>query len=182
MTRVESIEEGVLAVTITYRDGMQLQLLPAKRVGDTVAIASASGQRWSRIEPATFRKALTAVNQSQAGAVIPAIKLAKSVIANLPADRQLSGYHVEALAVEAFQAYDGRKTPSAMLKHFFAAASDRVRTPIADVTGQSRAVDAYLGEAESTQRKLVSDTLATVSRQLQSADSPERWRALVIGE
>ena len=182
MGQVETIREGDLAVTVEYRDGMELQLLPAKRSGDQVAISDMTGRAWSHINPTAFTRALTEINQAQAGAVVPTVKLAKSMIANFPEDRRLTGYHAEALAVEVFQGYDGRKTPVAMLRHFFKAAADRVRSPMQDPTGQSATVDGYLGPSGSTKRKVVSDTLATMARALQSASSADRWRQLVTGE
>ena len=182
MDDVASIEEGTLAVTIRYQDGTELQLLPAKQSGETLAIPSSSGTEWSTIRPKAFAKTLTEVNEAQAGAVIPTIKLAKSLISNLPENLRLTGYHVEALAVETFRGYEGRKTPVAMMRAFFSFASERVRTPIADATGQSSDVDGYLGPSGSTERKFVSDRLATVHRQLRSAASPARWKELVAGE
>ncbi len=182
MRRIEGIREGDLAVTVTYTDGMEIQLLPAVRSGQDLAIAESSGERWSHVRPRAFQERLRAVNQAQSSAVVPTIKLAKSAIANLPDDRRLSGYHVEALAVEVFRDYQGRKTPVAMLRHFVAEAAERVRTPIPDPTGQSRSVDEYLGPVGSTARKLVSDSLATLSRQLRAARTAERWKELIDGE
>lgn len=179
MGGVEAIREGHLAVTVKYSDGTELQLLPAKRTANGVAISSRTGEHWSSIRPQAFAKALSEVNKLQGGAVIPAIKLAKSLIAGLPDNSRLSGYHVEALAVEAFQSYNGRRTPVTMLRTFFDFAAERVRRPVSDVTGQSNHVDAYLGPVGSTERKIVADRLATVSRQLHAAADPARWKELV---
>ena len=44
-SEVESVEKGRLAVTVTYHDGTEIQLLPALRSGQTISIASADG--WS---------------------------------------------------------------------------------------------------------------------------------------
>ena len=50
-----------------------------------------------------------------------------------------------------------------MLKHFFTEGSKKVLTPIKDKSGQSIHVDNYLGDANSIKRKMVSDSMSTIS-------------------
>ena len=89
---------GQLAVTVRYRDGLEVQLLPAIQQGEHRAISSADGSEWVQIRPGNFARRLTDVNKAQAGAAIPAIKLAKAIIAReLAESDRPSGYHVEAL-------------------------------------------------------------------------------------
>jgi hypothetical protein len=125
---------------------------------------------------------LTAVNQQLSGKVVPTIKLAKSILANFPERYRLNGYHIESLAIEAFRKYDGPQTTKAMLLHFLGAAKERVRQPIKDSTGQSLHVDDYLGPADNPVRRVISDTIGRVNREMQNADgarSVDQWRDIL---
>jgi hypothetical protein len=174
------IKAGNLAVTVSFKDA-EIQLLPAVSCKGAVRISDESGQRWSRIDPDGFAKALTRINSDKAGKVVPTIKLAKAVIATLPEKQQITGYHAESLAVKIFRDYDGALNTKEMLKHFFAQGSKAVLNPIKDRSGQSIHVDDYLGSAESVQRHVISDTFGRLSRKMESADSSEnvdRWHDL----
>ena len=175
------IREGNLAVTVDFGDA-EIQLLPAIRTRGGVKIADAAGAKWSHIRPRKFSEVLTKVNQEQGGKVVPSIKLAKAIISGLPEDRQLSGYHVESLAVEVFKKYSGPKKPHEMLTYFFRQAPKYVLEPLSDKTGQSLHVDEYLGEKYSLRRKVVADSLGRVGRRLQSANEAmltEEWKNIV---
>ena len=176
----DAVTQGVLAVTVTH-DGKTIQLLPALRDGKKFKIASYDGKGWSRIDPAGFSKALTTANKSMDGKLVPCVKLAKAIIAKLPEQRQLSGYHTESLAIQVFKGYDGPKTPKAMVRHFFEKAPEHLRQPIRDSSGQSVHVDEYLGAANSLQRRIVSDALGRISRKIRNADgsrSLASWKEL----
>ncbi|HKU48540.1 MAG TPA: CBASS oligonucleotide cyclase [Nitrososphaera sp.] len=175
---VEEISPGTLAVTIRYRDGSEIQLLPAYRTPNGFAIADISGSKWKEIHPRKFAGALSKSNAKLGGMLVPTIKLAKALIANFPEQRRLSGYHVEALAEAAFRGYDGPKTPKAMVTHFFVTAAQSVKMPLVDRTGQSRHLDEDMGPADSLQRRMASDSLSRVARRMQAATSLEQWRAL----
>jgi hypothetical protein len=176
---VSDVTVGQLAVTVHYRDGTEIQLLPAVHKGDRLAISSADGSSWKTIHPRSFARALTEINRQQRGAVVPAIKLAKSIIEQLPRGAQLSGYHVEALALGAFKDYDGPRAPRAMVTHFFDSASEAVRRPIKDTTGQSHHIDENLGPPDSAARMTASRHLARLRNQMRSASSVADWRELV---
>lgn len=175
----KAVKAGDLAVTVTYEDGTVMQLLPALREGEAFAISSPKGTSWKHIEPKRFAERLTEVNKSVLGMAVPVIKLAKSAIAGLPGDQRISGYHVEALAIAAFENYDGPKTPKEMLTHFFRTAADNVKRPIRDVSGQSPAVDDYLGNSGSADRDRASAQLARIARRMGSARSREEWDRIV---
>ncbi len=64
---VADIQPGRLAVTVTYTDGTQIQLLPARRTGETLSIASEDGRAWRDIRPRKFAEKLTEVNQTNNG-------------------------------------------------------------------------------------------------------------------
>jgi hypothetical protein len=176
---VDDIRIGDLAVTVVYKDGQEIQLLPAVERGGKLAISSSDGTTWSSIDPAAFRERLSAVNQAQGGQVVPAIKLAKVVIANRPESERLGGYHVEALAVEAFRNYEGPRTHKAMLTHFFKAARERVLRPITDVTGQSSSIDEKYGAANSPERQRLSAALEGIGRRMEQAGASDEWRRLI---
>ena len=176
---VKEIREGALAVTIEYQDGTEIQLLPAVRTADGIAISSPDGKSWSFTHPQAFAQTLTETNQAQGGRVVPAIKLAKAIFANKLGEGAVSGYHVEALAIEAFRSYSGPRTPKAMLTHLVQHASQRVLGPIPDVTGQSRNVDEYLGQSNSVPRQSLSRNLAALADTMEKTRSLDDWRDLL---
>jgi len=180
MSDVETIDVGRMAVTVKYRDGVEIQLLPAVERGEALAVSSATGTDWARIDPKRFSERLSRLNGEQAGAVIPAIKVAKAILAaQLPEERRPTGYHVEALAIAAFDGYDGPRTPKAMAQRFFERATADVLRPIPDLTGQSRFVDSDLGGADSGERQSLARNLRRIARSMQSATSATDWQALL---
>jgi hypothetical protein len=178
---VVSVEKGRLAVTVVYRDKTEIQLLPALRSGQTLSIADADGKSWNDTRPRVFQRKLTQANQQLDQSLIPAIKLVKALVGSLPEKKQVSGYHIEAMAVDAAKGYQGNKTPKALLLHILRHASERVLTPIKDASGQSRTVDAYLGKAESVPRRVASQALSGIARRLDAASSLGQWEA-IFGE
>lgn len=177
--KVKSIDKGKLAVTVTYHDGTEIQLLPAIRTGTKVAIPGTYGKKWNITNPKVFQRALTKANSRLNGSLVPTIKLAKSIISSLPKQKQLNGYHIESLALESVKGYRGPSTPKAILLNFFKSASLRVLHSIKDSTGQSRVVDSYMGKSNSTKRRVAADALASISRRLNSATSVDQWKALL---
>lgn len=166
---VASIDAGRLAVTVTYRDGTQVQLLPAAERDGRTSIASEDGTAWRHIRPHKFAEKLTAVNAANGGAVVPTIKLAKAVMAGLAERRRISGYHVEAIAVDAFKHYLGRRDRLSMLVHLVNHAAEKVMRPTGDITGQSVHVDGDLGPARSAARAAVRQGLRRLANRLKGA-------------
>jgi len=152
-----TVRAGRLAVTITYSDGTEIQLLPALRTSSGgIRIAELGSTGWSSVvRPERFAEELSAVNQATDGRATPVIKLAKSIadcqITNQT--RKITGYHMEALAIDAFRNYRGATNPQAMLDHLLSHSMTAVMKPIADSTGQSRNVDDYLGQGKSRRRE-----------------------------
>jgi hypothetical protein len=173
---VATVEKGDLAVTVTYRDGSQIQLLPALRDGARVFIADEAGGRWKETWPGEFKKTLTGRNAALNNQLVPAIKLVKAALAGLPPQKQLTGYHVEALALDATEGYTAAKTPKELFLHILRSAAQRVLTPIHDVTGQSRYVDEYLGPGKSVMRRNISLTLSSLARRLWSTSVIDPWK------
>ena len=70
---------GKLAVTVSYADKTELQILPAIRTTDGFRIADPGSSRWSNvIHPDRFVDRLIKVNNACGGRVVPTIKLAKA--------------------------------------------------------------------------------------------------------
>lgn len=150
------IKCGTLAVTVKFKD-YEVQLLPAMRNNGKIQIASMDGENWSSaIDSAAFTTRLTETNRINAHKVVPVIKLAKSIFSNLPAKYQLSGYHVEAIAVDAFSTYNGRSTLYDMTMHLLNYSTRRVLSPMNDVTGQSGMIDEHFGPVGSIARQQLS--------------------------
>lgn len=160
---------GRLAVTIRFQN-TEVQLLPALKQSGALKIPKADGDGWSRIKPKEFTDSLTHVNQALGGKVIPTIKLAKSIIADFPKEQRLSGYHIEALAITIFRDYSGTRTTKNLLTEFFAKASEHLKNPIADPTGQSAYVDEYLGSADSKKREQLGKFMDRIASKMASAD------------
>jgi hypothetical protein len=176
-----NVKIGRLAVTLTL-EGKEIQLVPAIREGIGFRISNPKADDWASIRPRRFAEKLTRSNKEMEGKLVPVIKLAKSIIARLPDQQQLSGYHCEALAIEAFRNYGGEKTVKAMLHHFFEAGRQKVLGQIKDSTGQSVHVDEYLGSENSLARRVVADAFERVSRRISNADvakSREFWNSIV---
>lgn len=177
----DCVDVGRLAVTLTVGDET-VQLLPAFRHGEGFRISSGDGQSWASIRPKSFTDRLTARNQEMGGKLVPTVKLAKAIIADLPEKRRLTGFHTEVLAVKVFEGYDGPRTHRAMLRHFFESVPDHVKTPMRDPTGQSQFVDDYLGSRGSVERRVVADALGRIARKMKNADGAadvSRWRDLL---
>jgi len=179
------IKVGNLAVTLTYSDGVEIQVLPALQTKTGIKISSKNGEEWSKvIKPDQFATNLTDVNQKNNGAVVPTIKLFKALNSTLPEETQLSGYHIESIAIEAFKEYEGRKTYKSMLMHLTEYAIEAVNKQIKDKTGQSINVDDYLGDEGSLERRKVNAELYRLYIKLKIADeqtSIEKWKD-ILGE
>jgi hypothetical protein len=178
-----TLRRGTLSITL-LKAGLEIQVLPAIRAGDRTRIPSSTGDRWSAIDPQAFTKKLTDTNARNGQKVVPVIKKAKIINARQPERLQLTGYHLESMAIEAFKEYRGPMNPKAMLEHFIERARSLVLAPIKDRTGQSVHVDDYLGPANSPDRKAVASAVDRVFRRMKNADvarSMEQWLD-ILGE
>lgn len=178
---VASIKKGMLAITVRFKDNSEVQLLPAIRSDKLIKIPDSSGTGWNETNPRIFQQQLTKQNERLNSALVPTIKLVKSLISDLPKQQRLTGYHIETLALDAAKGYQGLMTPKALLSHVLDHAVMRSRTPISDISGQSRNVDDYLGGPNSTQRKLVSQAISGIKRRLDAATSIAQWKAMFGG-
>jgi len=182
---IDEISIGKLAVTVTFSDGEEIQLLPAIKRGEGYKIPSKGENKWSNVvRPDKFATKLKDANQKCGGKVYTVVKVVKGINSRLPKDQQLKGYHIESLAIEVFKNYpeSNSKTPKAMLKYFFEHAQDIVKKPIRDKTNQSLHVDDYLGSENSSKRYRVGYTLGRIGRKMKNADeiqSVEEWESIL---
>lgn len=176
-----TVDQGRVAVTLKYPDGTELQLVPAVKTKEGLRVPAWRSNNWSNIDPAAFSAALTRHNERHGSALVPVIKLAKAINSGLPEPQRLSGYHIESLAIQAFRGYDGPRTPLHMLPHFFKRASQLVKSPLSDRTGQSFHVDEYLGRASSLERQKVSHILDRIAKRMENATGSSdvsAWKSL----
>lgn len=103
----------------------------------------------------------------------------KAIVNPTPNQKRFAGYHVEALAVEAIRSYRGACTVKSLLLHVLAMSAKRVLRPIDDITGQTKNIDASLGETNSPQRRVLSRFLQGVVRRLESATSVNEWKTII---
>ena len=176
------ITAGDMAVTVKFADGIEIQVLPAiRRRSGGVRVADPERGGWSNVvHPECFASKLTEVNQANHGEVIPVIKLAKALAAEVIQSKryQISGYHMESLGIEAFDNYRGPYDLRSMLLHLCAAAATTVLHPIADSTGQSRNVDDYMGAANSQRRQRAARRFNEMAQQLNACQSAADVTAL----
>lgn len=176
------VSVGNVAITIEHQDGSEFQLVPAVREGSSIRIPSWDGQAWSKIDTRKFTKALSRYNQRLSGKLIPTIKLAKKVLAQLPEKSRISGYHLESLAVDVFRDYTGPHTTARMLPEFFERATKAVLSPIKDTSGQSLHVDEYLGGQNSEKRRAISHLFNRLAKRMNDASankSDMRWEEIL---
>lgn len=175
------VSRGKLALTLR-KDELEIQILPAIRTDGKTRIPAAKADRWSEINPEGFSRKLTETNSRYGNKIVPIIKLAKIINDRQAESLQLTGYHIESLAIEAFKDYHGLFNPKSMLEYLIERSRTLVLSPIKDRTGQSIHVDDYLGSANSKARKAVSAVLDRVIRQMKNADasrSTDQWLELL---
>ena len=169
------VSAGNLAVTVAYSDGTEIQILPAIRTNSGgVRIAKHGSTSWSNVvQPDQFARKLTEVNRARNGRVVLVIKLAKTIadcFITRPRSK-ISGYHMESLAIDAFENHRGPTDSKSMLDHLFTHSIRAVTRPITDSTGQSRYVDEYLGPAQSRARKGASTHFGQMRAKVRSCTS-----------
>lgn len=129
------IETGQMAVTIKFSDGIEVQVLPAYRQGDGFHIPNAENSGWVKTCPSIVANRLTDLNKRLSGQVVPVIKLAKA-ICNAQGVA-VKSYHLENMALQAFEAYSGQTDLPQMLEHLFSQAKSLCHRPMSDPCGQS---------------------------------------------
>ncbi len=176
---IKEITKGKMAVTITYDDETEIQLLPSIKSGETYSIPNTDVNKWNQTNPKMFQSTLTTANEKINNILVPSIKLYKSIVSNFSEKEQLTGYHAEAICIESIKGYRGEKTVQSTIVQLFKESSQRILNPIKDITGQSRNVDDYLGNSNSTERKAISKTLNKIANKLESAVTVRDWSKII---
>ena len=176
------VYKGKLAVTISYADKSEIQVLPAIRTKTGgFRIADPGSTKWSNVaHPERFAGRLIKVNNAKGGRVVPTIKFAKALAdcwIRTP-DLKISGYHTESLAIEAFKGYHGPLDPKSTLIHFLEHSMAAVKRPILDPTGQSKYVDGDLGPPDSKLRKQASMFFEQMRGKVKSCKTKAAFNAL----
>lgn len=169
---VSEVRTGSLCVTAVFKDGCEVQLLPAMRRKSGIVIQEQGQNVWSGIiRPDRFARKLSEENLRANGKLVPVIKVLKGINAGLPQDKQLSGYHIESMAIEAMRGYDpGGKSYKNMIEHICDQFCSLVMMPLKDKTDQSYHVDDYLGPINSNARALRQRALKDVVRRMKSGN------------
>ena len=173
---------GKFAVTVSFTKGPEIQILPALRTNSNgVRIAEPGRSKWSKvIRPEIFANKLIKVNNANGGRVVPVIKLAKAMAACFikREDHKISGYHMEALAVDAFGDYNGPQDTRSMLIHFLRYSVRAVLTPIPDPTGQTKYADQSLGKPNSRERNVASSDFGQMRSNVESCNTRAEFNKL----
>ncbi len=92
----------------------------------------------------------------------------------------MKSYHLENMAVRAFEGYAGPRTYEEMLRHLFNQAKALAATPMSDITGQDTHIDRYLTTASA--RMKLAQGLSNVEQQVADAKNDSAaWRHLING-
>jgi Fe-S-cluster formation regulator IscX/YfhJ len=167
---------GRMAVTMHFSDGLELQILPAFSYHSGYKIPDYDGKGWTVTRPQVFAERLRERNEEVDGKLLRCIKLAKRIchMHNV----EVKSYHLENMAVRAFDRYAGPRSDEAMLRHLFNHAKTLVTTHMRDITGQNAYVDNYL--TSKTMRVGLARQMATVERDIAAAEgNAEAWRDML---
>ena len=173
------VQAGRMAVTVRFSDGHELQILPAFRYHSGYRVPDPQGGGWTVTGPRRFAALLSARNGEVGGKLLRTIKLGKLICGK--AGVEIKSYHLENIALQAFERYTGPRSDQAMLGHLFNFAKTRVMRPMRDITGQETHVDRYLADAGA--RTALARRLATIERSISAAgDRATPWRAILGGD
>ena len=180
--REKTVKVGKLAVSISFSKGPEIQILPAIRTkAGEFRIAQPGSSKWSNVVLSEkFVTKLTNVNRATDGRAGAVIKLAKALAGCHINNKEwkISGYHMEALAVGAFEDYKRDKSTKSMLDHFLEYSVRAVIHPIDDLTNQSRFVDGKLGTANSKKRQQASKRFENLRGQVRNCNTVEKFNRL----
>lgn len=171
------VSAGKMAVTVTFSDGHEIQVLPAFRAGDGFRIPDPQGGGWTVTRPREFRRLLDQRTREIGGGLRRAIKLAKEICDRRGID--IRSYHLETMAVQAFEGYRGPTSAHETLRHLFGRAKSLALSPMPDVTGQETQVDRYLNDAPGARSRLARELAAAERAIVSAGDDPAAWRGLL---
>lgn len=171
---------GKMAVTLRFRDGIEIQVLPAFRYYGGYKIPDPKSSRWITTFPDRFKERLTRLNRKYGNRVKPIIKIVKYLLNKN--NVEISSYHLENIALEAFENYSGNLTYSDMVIHLLNYAKTRVLKRVSDPSGQSDHIDEYLGRSHSPNRSNLAEKIGKLESRLREAETRDDWERIVNGQ
>ena len=170
------VKAGRMAVTVEFSDGHEIQVLPAFSYYSGYRVPDRKGSGWVVTKPQVFAQLLRERNAQVGGKLLRCIKLAKVIRENQGVE--LESYHLENIALKAFENYTGSTSDSAMLRHLFSQAKVLVARPMKDLTGQQDYADGQL--TSDAARTALARQVAVVERAIVEAEgNPDAWRKLL---
>lgn len=171
-----AITSGHMAVTMRFSDGLEIQILPAFRYHSGYRIPNPQGAGWTITQPKIFAKLLRERNAEVGGKLLPCIKLTKQICNNTGIE--VGSYHLENMALKAFEHYTGSRSEEEMLRHFFNQAKVLVATRMKDITGQEVYVDRYLS-SNSARTQLARQLSGLEEEIIGAKGNADAWRRLL---
>ena len=105
--------------------------------------------------------------------MIPTVKLVKTIVQQQSVKPKPSGCHIESMAIDAFENYQGDTDFKSMIIRFVRFAATAVKKPLTDSTGQSRHVDENLKGSNSVERQRVAGMFKSIRKRLNGCRSTE---------
>ena len=170
LPNVKSVTETSRTVTVTYRDGTEMQYVPVIKTKNGYRVAD--GKRWSNVVYENrFRRDFQRTNKKCGGRLTSLIRILKTDNASDPKSQRMSGHHIEVMANRIFKQAPASKTKTlmSMYGYYQQHASRHIRHRMRDVTGQSTYVDKRsLGGPDSESRRALSRRFASRARRMNS--------------
>ena len=148
-----------MAVSVKFSDGLEVQVLPAYREGKAYKIPDVDSSGWKSSNPLAHSSKLSEENEKCSGQLIPTIKLAKQLFKRNGIE--LKSYHVENIALKAFDHFNGPFSNRIMLRHLLSKSKTLVYQRIADRAGQTNDVSNYLSQQDRSQLSKKLESLET---------------------
>ena len=168
LPNVKSVTETSRTVTVTYRDGTEMQYVPVIKTKNGYRVAD--GNRWSNVVYENrFRRDFQRTNKKCGGRLTSLISILKKENANNLKGQQMSGHHIEVMANRIFKQAPASKTKTvmSMYEYYHQHASRHIMHRMRDVTGQSTYVDKRsLGGPDSESRRALSRRFASRARRM----------------
>ena len=165
---VKSVTETSRTVTVTYRDGTEMQFVPVIKTKNGYRVAD--GNRWSNVVYENrFKRDFQRTNKKCGGRLTALVRFLKKENADNPKGQRMSGHHIEVMANRIFKSAPASKTHDVgtMAVYYHQHASRHIRHRMRDVTGQYTYVDKRsLGGPDSESRRALSRRFASRARRM----------------
>ena len=168
LPNVKSATETSKTVTVTYKDGTEMQFVPVIKTKNGYRVAD--GNRWSNVVYENrFKRDFQRTNKKCGGRLTALVRFLKKENADNPKSQRMSGHHIEVMANRIFKSAPASKTHDVgtMSVYYHQHASRHIRHRMRDVTGQYTYVDKRsLGGPDSESRRALSRRFASRARRM----------------